>query len=207
MDAADILQTLTDALPTAVLSPGTSADMPVIYVERGDLIDVCRTLRDHPALQFALLSDITAADYSPATPRFEVVYQLACLGAAYATGVPAPARRLRVKVRLVGSDDVHVPTLVDVYPGANWLEREVYDLFGVVFDGHPDLRRLLTPEDWEGHPLRKDYAVQIRKDATSWSPLQVTAEEFARNIRDQRERNEFGPESKRSGPTPSGGAA
>ena len=180
--------------------------MPVIYVQRDQLIEVCRTLRDHPALQFALLSDVTAADYHPAIPRFEIVYHLACLGAAYAVGEPAPARRLRLKVRLAGADDVHVPTLVGIYPVANWLEREVFDLFGVVFDGHPDLRRLLTPEDWEGHPLRKDYPVQIRKDAQSLSPLQVTAEEFARNIRDQRDRNEFGPESKRPGSTsPAGG--
>ena len=205
MDAADILQTLTDALPAATLVAGASADMPVIYVERDQLIEVCRTLRDHPALQFALLSDVTAVDGHPATPRFEVIYHLACLGAGYAVGAPAPARRLRLKVRLAGADDIHVPTLVRIYPVANWLEREVFDLFGVIFDGHPDLRRLLTPEDWEGHPLRKDYAVQIRKDAQSWSPLQLTAEEFARNIRDQRDRNEFGPESKRSGSTPPAG--
>lgn len=187
MDAADIIQTLTDAMPAVAIAPGASADMPVIYVDRADLVAVGRTLRDHPALQFALLADITAVDLLPASPRFEVVYHFVCLGSAYAIGPAAPARRLRLKVRLSG-DDVRVPTMVAVYSVANWLEREVYDLFGVYFEGHPDLRRLLTPEDWEGHPLRKDYAVQIRKDATSWSPLQVTAEEFAKNIQDARDR-------------------
>jgi NADH-quinone oxidoreductase subunit C len=79
-----------------------------------------------------------------------------------------------------------VPSVVPLYPTADWLEREVYDFFGVLFTDHPDLRRILMPEDWEGHPLRKDYPVQIRKTPQTWSPIQLSAEEFAEHIRSQR---------------------
>jgi NADH-quinone oxidoreductase subunit C len=93
--------------------------------------------------------------------------------------------RLRLKVRLNGND-AHIATVTDLWPAANWLEREVWDMFGVVFDGHPDPRRLLMPEDWEGYPLRKDYPVQIRKGANYVEPLQVTEEEFRRNLEKDR---------------------
>jgi NADH:ubiquinone oxidoreductase subunit C len=102
--------------------------------------------------------------------------------------VAAPARRLRVKVRVPG-DAPTLPSIVSVFPAANWPERELFDLFGLTFELHPDLRRILMPNDWEGSPLRKDYPVQIRKDTASWSPLQVTAEEFAATIREQRSRS------------------
>src|SRR6185436_10772113 len=101
-------------------------------------------------------------------PRFELVYVLVSIGRR---------RRLRMKVRLHG-DDAHVSTVSGIWPAANWLEREVWDLFGIVFDGHPDPRRLLMPEDWEGYPLRKDYPVQIQMTPRSAEPLQVTEEEF-----------------------------
>ncbi|HEX4347324.1 MAG TPA: NADH-quinone oxidoreductase subunit C, partial [Vicinamibacterales bacterium] len=93
--------------------------------------------------------------------------------------------RLRVKVRLPGAD-AHVPTATDIWPGANWLEREVWDMFGIAFDGHPDPRRLLMPEDWEGYPLRKDYPVQIVRRPRTDEALQVTEEEFRANL--QRDR-------------------
>jgi NADH-quinone oxidoreductase subunit C len=183
-----VIHALREALPGAALEPAASIDMPAIYVGREHLLDVCAALRDDPSLQFAFLAEITAADYLPATPRFEVVYHLACLGAAYASGgQTAPARRLRLKVRLP-NDDARLPSVTPIYPTAGWLEREVFDFFGIVFDGHPDLRRILMPDDWEGYPLLKDYPVQIRKDTSTWSALQMTAEEFAANIRASRER-------------------
>jgi NADH:ubiquinone oxidoreductase subunit C len=92
-----------------------------------------------------------------------------------------------MKVRVSGAD-ARIPSVTSIYPTAGWPEREVFDLFGIAFDDHPDLRRILMPEDWEGFPLRKDAAVQIRKDTESWSPLQLSPEEFAENIRAQRER-------------------
>ena len=181
-----VAATLREALPGASIVELPSGDMPTLGVDRDHLVPLCRTLRDHPALQFALLVEVTAADYLPATPRFEVVYHLACVGEAYASGPAAPPRRLRLKVR-VSADEPRLPSIVSIYPAANWLEREVFDLFGLAFEGHPDLRRILMPDDWEGHPLRKDAPVQIRKDTASWSPIQLSAEEFAENIRAQRE--------------------
>jgi NADH/F420H2 dehydrogenase subunit C len=186
-DAPAVMDILRSAVPAASVEPGASADMPALYVDRDHILEVLTVLRDDPALQFALLSDLTAVDLAPAEPRYEVVYHLACLGAAYAVGAPAPARRLRVKVRLAGHD-VLMPSATGVFPAANWLEREVYDLFGIGFTDHPDLRRILTPEDWTGHPLRKDYPVQVRKTPQAWSPIQVSAEEFAAHVREQRER-------------------
>jgi len=188
MHASAVIQVLREALPGLEIVDLESNDTPTIGIGRDDLLTVFKTLRDHQSLQFALLVELTAVDRLPASPRFEIVYHLACLGAAYKTAdVAAPPARLRVKVPLPG-DDARIQTLTSLYPAAGWPEREVFDLFGVLFDGHPDLRRILTPEDWEGYPLRKDYPVQIRKDTAAWSPIQLTAEEFAANIRAERER-------------------
>jgi NADH-quinone oxidoreductase subunit C len=186
-DAASVLETLREDVPGALLEAVPSVDMPTIVVDRGHLIEVCQTLRTEASLQFALLSDLTVADFLPAQPRYTIVYHLACLGDAFAQPAGAAvARRLRLKVHVAG-DDARLPTVTPVWPGAGWLEREAFDLFGIVFDGHPDLRRILMTDDWEGHPLRKDYPVQIRKDTSSWSPLQITVEEFAENIRAARD--------------------
>jgi NADH-quinone oxidoreductase subunit C len=187
METASVLDVVRQAVPAAVMEELPSVDMPTIAIDREQLRDVLAVLRDHPSLQFVLLADLTAVDRLPAAPRYEIVYHLACLGDAYVvgSGPAAPPRRLRLKVGLP-ADDPRVPSVVALYPTANWLEREVYDLFGVLFTDHPDLRRILMPEDWEGYPLRKDYPVQIRKTPQSWSPIQLSAEEFAEHIRSQR---------------------
>jgi NADH-quinone oxidoreductase subunit C len=198
MDAAPIADLLRRAVSGAAIDILESVDMPVIAVDAGHLLEVCGTLRDHPELQFAFLADVTAVDRWPADPRFEVVYNLACLGEHFMTAgatTAAPLRRLRLKVFTAGADP-HVPSVTGIWATAGWPEREVFDLFGIRFEGHPDLRRVLMPDDWEGHPLRKDYTVQIRKEA-KWSlPLQLTPEEFARNVRaghEQAERQAGGP--------------
>jgi len=173
MDADALLASLQQAVPGAPFERAPSIDLQtVIYTSRDTLPEVARALRDRPELAFDLLAELTAADYWPSEPRFELVYILVSI---------ANRTRLRLKVRL-NADDPHVATVTGVWPAANWLEREVWDLFGIAFDGHPDPRRLLMPEDWTGFPLRKDYPVQIRKTPTSSEPLQVTEEEFRANV-------------------------
>lgn len=177
MDAAALVAALQDAVPDSAPEPAPSVDLhATIYVARDAVPAVARALRDRPELAFALLAEITAADFWPREPRFELIYVLVS---------PERRHRLRLKVRLHGSE-AHVATVSDVWPAANWLEREVWDLFGIVFDGHPDPRRLLMPEDWQGHPLRKDYPVQIRMKPGASEPIQVTEEEFRANLQKDR---------------------
>jgi NADH-quinone oxidoreductase subunit C len=177
MDATTLITTLQEAVPEARAESAASADLhTAIYVDAGAWPAVARALRDRPDLGFDLLAELTAVDYWPRAPRFELVCLLVSL---------AHRARLRVKVRLDG-DNPHLASVAGVWPAANWLEREVWDLFGIVFDGHPDLRRLLMPDDWEGHPLRKDYPVQIRMPVRSSEPLQVTEEQFRANLEHDR---------------------
>ena len=172
-DANALVSALHDAVPDAELEAAPSVDLQeTIYVSRGHLTSVLRFLRDQRDLRFTLLAEITAADFWPRQPRFEVVYLLVS---------PEHRRRLRVKVRLHG-EQARVATASGLWPAANWLEREVWDLFGIEFEGHPDPRRLLMPEDWEGYPLRKDYPVQISMKPRTTEPTQVTEEEFRANI-------------------------
>jgi len=187
METVSLIDAIRQAVPGVAVDEVPSVDMPTLVVDRDRLREVLAVLRDHPALQFALLADVTAVDRLPAAPRFEIVYHLACLGETYVIGPgpAAPPRRLRLKVGLP-ADDPRVPSVASLYPTADWLEREVFDLFGVLFTDHPDLRRILMPEDWEGYPLRKDYPVQIRKTTQTWSPIQLSAEEFAEHVRSQR---------------------
>jgi len=125
-------------------------DEMTIYLARESIREACALLRDDPACPFNFLSDVTCVDWYPSEPRFEVVYHL--------LSIPKK-ERVRLKVRLDGGSPV-VESVTSVWPGANFFEREVFDLFGIRFTGHPYLRRILMPEDWEGHPLRKDYPVE-----------------------------------------------
>jgi NADH-quinone oxidoreductase subunit C len=125
-----------------------------IVVARKNLRSVAERCRDEHGMQFNLLTDATCVDRFPMEPRFELQYHL----------VSIPLRqKIRSRVPLAGNDPV-VDSMVPVWPGANWLEREIFDLFGIQFTGHPDLRRILLPDDWEGHPLRKDFPVEGYRD-------------------------------------------
>jgi NADH-quinone oxidoreductase subunit C len=121
-----------------------------VYIKPDRLPRVCEFLRDAPDLAFKYLSDVTAVDHYPNEPRFETVYHLLSHHLN---------QRLRLKVRVPG-ENPRIASLVSIWPAANAFEREVFDLFGIFFEGHPFLRRILMPEEWEGHPLRKDYPTE-----------------------------------------------
>jgi NADH-quinone oxidoreductase subunit C len=121
-----------------------------IYVPREVIRQAAALLKDDPACPFNYLSDITCVDWHPSEPRFEVIYHL--------LSIPHK-ERVRLKVRLSGENPA-LDSITSVWPGANYFEREIFDLFGIRFNGHPYLRRILMPETWEGHPLRKDYPVE-----------------------------------------------
>jgi NADH-quinone oxidoreductase subunit C len=136
-----------------VLSTHSFRGDATAIVDRAQLLEVCRYLRDDLEESFDLLVDVTAVDYLGRKPRFEVVYHF------YST---ERNHRVRIKVPL-DEDDLKVPSLVPLWAGADWLERETYDLYGVVFEGHPNLKRIYLYEEFQGHPLRKDYPKERRQ--------------------------------------------
>jgi NADH-quinone oxidoreductase subunit C len=153
-----IVARLQERFPSHLAETRTHRGEATVVATREGLVDLLRFCRNDGELAFDVLTDLTAVDYlrypgREDGPRFEVVYHLTSLRHNH---------RLRVKVR-VDEDDPVVPTLVPLWPIANWFEREVWDMFGIRFDGHPDLRRLLMYEEFVGHPLRKDYPIDRRQ--------------------------------------------
>ncbi|HZU28003.1 MAG TPA: NADH-quinone oxidoreductase subunit C [Bryobacteraceae bacterium] len=134
----------------AIVDGHRDRDEPTLFIAPGKIVDVCRFFRE---MEFNRISSITGVDWYPADPRFEVVYHL------HST---SRNERIRLKVR-VREQEPEVESVTSVWRGANWYEREVFDMFGIRFRNHPDLRRILMPIDWEGHPLRKDYPVHGHK--------------------------------------------
>jgi NADH-quinone oxidoreductase subunit C len=165
-----MMDALRSLFPAVALEPGTSIDQPTICVPAANLVDICRALRDRSEFGFILLADLTAVDWWPREPRYEVVYHLSSM-----------TQRLRLKVSIDGSSP-RLATVQGVWAAAGWLERETWDMFGIIFEDHGDLRRLLMPDEWEGHPLRKDFPVQIRLRPRVEQPLQVTEDEFRANL-------------------------
>lgn len=150
------LQKLQEFAPEALGEFATFRGELTVFIRRESIRRVCEFLRDVPGLSFKYLSDLTVVDRYPDEPRFEVVYHLFSL---------ETFRRLRLKSRISG-DEPAIDSMMPVWPGAEAFENEAYDLFGIRFEGHPGLRRILLPEDWEGHPLRRDYPVQ--GEITRW---------------------------------------
>ncbi|HKV43017.1 MAG TPA: NADH-quinone oxidoreductase subunit C [Blastocatellia bacterium] len=124
----------------------------ILRVKKGSYIELCQFLREVEAAEFDMITDLTAIHYPDRKgEEFDVVLLLYSVGAN---------RRIRIKTAV--ADGESCPTVVPIWPGADWMEREVFDMFGIKFDGHPDLRRILLPEDWPGHPLRKEYPIEYR---------------------------------------------
>jgi NADH-quinone oxidoreductase subunit C len=152
MEEKTILERLRREFPTGVKETSTSLGDEVAVIDKGALLQIATFLRNGPG-EFRMLLDLTCADYPGEEPRFEMVYHLFSL---------SRNQRLRIKARLDESD-LRISSLTSLWKNADWLEREVYDLFGVHFEGHPDLRRLFMYDGFEGHPLRKDYPLRRRQ--------------------------------------------
>jgi NADH-quinone oxidoreductase subunit C len=146
-DLVDTLRAAYREFAAAVLKVVVDRGELTLYIAREHLAGIAGTLRDNSRLRFELCSNVSGADYLGTDSRLHVVYDLRSM---------TFRRRLRLEVA-VGIDDPHVPSVTAIYPTADWQEREVWDLFGIVFDGHPALTRILMPDDWDGHPQRKDY--------------------------------------------------
>jgi NADH-quinone oxidoreductase subunit C len=145
---ADYAAKIRESFPEAVVDARTELGNEILVVARDHLVDTARVLRDD--FEFDMLLDVSAVDWTPRDLRYDINYHLLATD---------DHRRLRLKVQL---PDVEPPTLasvIEIWPGADWHEREVYDFFGVIFEGHPYLRRIFMPDEWIGHPLRKDYPV------------------------------------------------
>lgn len=142
MSPHELAERIRTRFPEVVVARGEVT----VIVEARDVPDTLSALRDDPDIETGFLSSVTATDWPDADPRFWVVYELRSMRHHH---------RVRVKAGLPG-DDPHVPSVSAAFPTANWHEREAFDLYGIVFDGHPNLTRILLPDGWEGYPLRKD---------------------------------------------------
>jgi NADH-quinone oxidoreductase subunit C len=149
--------TITSALGASVIATEIARGELTVQATAADIVKVATFLRDDPACQFSCIIDITAIDWPQRAQRFDVVYHLL-----------SPRMNQRVRVKIATDEVTPVVSLVGVYRGADWYERETYDLYGVLFTGHPDMRRILTDYGFEGHPLRKDFPltgfVEVRWD-------------------------------------------
>jgi NADH-quinone oxidoreductase subunit C len=161
------------ALPSSVTGYSVAFHELTVTAQARDIVAVMRFLRDDERCLFWNLIDVTAVDWPGRERRFDVVYHLL-----------SPKRNARVRVKAETDESTAVPSIIEVFPGADWFERETYDLYGVVFDGHPDMRRILTDYGFEGHPLRKDFPltgfVEVRYDdelkRVVYEPVRLTQE-------------------------------
>ena len=153
MDASVTLKKLTERFPDSIIETHSHRGNDTVVVKKEDILDICTYLRDDEALLYNFMMDLTAVDYLGKEPRFEVVYHLYSLKFN---------KRVRIKAR-VSESDCSIDSVVPVWIGADWFEREVFDLYGITFKGHPELRRILLYEGFQGHPLRKDYPIKQRQ--------------------------------------------
>ena len=141
-------QLIVEVLPGAAIGHTVAFGQLTVTVDAARIVEVATFLRDDPRCRFVNIIDVTAVDYPGREARFEVIYHFL-----------SPAHNTRIRLRAFAGETTQVPSLIKVFPGADWFEREAYDLYGVIFVGHPDMRRILTDYGFEGHPLRKDFPV------------------------------------------------
>jgi NADH-quinone oxidoreductase subunit C len=153
--ASPLLDELQKRFPGAISEAVIFRNLPSVNVSKEQLVPVCQFLKSAEGGGYNLLTDETAVDYPKREKRFDIIYLLYSFG-----------RNNRLRLRVQVAADEKVPSVTGVWPTANWLEREIYDMFGVVYEGHPDLKRILMPDEWVGHPLRKDY--DILKQDKEW---------------------------------------
>lgn len=161
------------ALGEAVISWGTPVGELTLEIEASEVYRVLQFLRDDPGCQFWCLIDVCGVDYPARAKRFDVVYHLL-----------SPKQNQRIRIKTQTDEDAPVASIASLFPAANWFEREAYDLYGILFSGHPDLRRILTDYGFEGHPLRKDFPltgyVEVRYDDEQkrviYEPVKLTQE-------------------------------
>jgi NADH-quinone oxidoreductase subunit C len=159
LEPVQVAERIRENFPSEVLSVGEFRGQVSVLMGRQRILDVCRFLHDEPELDFDLLRDLTGVDHlGRKQRRFEVVYHLYSIRHKHF---------IRLKAQ-VPEDDCRIQSVMPVWVGADWHERECYDMFGIVFEGHPDLRRILMPEDWEGHPFRKDYPLRGPGPESEW---------------------------------------
>jgi NADH-quinone oxidoreductase subunit C len=166
-------RTIADALGRSVSGYSIVRHELTVAAQANDIVAVMRFLRTDARCQFWSFIDLTAVDWPGRERRFDVVYHLL-----------SPKQNLRVRVKIETDEVTPVPSIIEVFPGADWFERETYDLYGVLFTGHPDMRRLLTDYGFEGHPLRKDFPltgfVEVRYDdelkRVVYEPVRLTQE-------------------------------
>jgi NADH-quinone oxidoreductase subunit C len=156
-DLAQLGEHVAARLGDAVLDRQIAYGDLTILVDSARIVEVVTFLREDPACRFVSFIDLCGVDYPGRERRFDVVYHLL-----------SPAHNTRIRIKVEADETTPVPSIIDVYPAANWFEREAYDLYGILFSGHPDLRRILTDYGFEGHPLRKDFPltgfVEVRYD-------------------------------------------
>ena len=172
-DLTALATKLTEALPGAISGHVLANDELSITVELGEIVRVMSYLRDDPGCEFKVLVDICGVDWPTKAKRFDVVYHLLSL-----------TKNMRLRVHFLAAEGESVPSVVTVYPAANWFEREAFDMYGIAFEGNPDLRRILTDYGFSGYPLRKDFPltgfVELRYDEelkrVVYQPVQLVQE-------------------------------
>ncbi len=152
--SSPLLDELQRRFPSATTDALVFRNQPSVTVAKEHLIAVSNFLKSEEGGAYTLLTDETAVDYPKREKRFEIIYQLYSF-----------QRNDRLRLKVVAGEGEKVPSVTGVWAAANWLEREVFDMFGVLYEGHPDLKRILLPEEWVGHPLRKDYDILRQDDA------------------------------------------